>query len=157
MPPAVSVVTIYCGSQSFTFQYTNHAFKLSESGSSSQLKKYCRLSLDLCVKILSVGDCWSDLCEKRPGCLMLLACCQQLESADPKTTRVGCGWAHQQKWWHLFENIFKKGQNAAQQWGMREESVRNSPASTKVRAGGRSVPGTRAEIPLQLVEETIVE
>lgn len=67
MPPAVSVVTIYCGSWSFTFQYTNHAFKLSESGSSSQLKKYCRLFLDLCVKILSMGDCWSDLCEKRPG------------------------------------------------------------------------------------------
>lgn len=61
--------------------------------------------------------------------------------------------------WHLWENMYNKGQNSAQAVRSEGKSTRNDPADTKVReeGGGRDAPGAGAENPLQTVGRTMVE
>lgn len=67
--------------------------------------------------------------------------CPVPATAGPSQSQLAPQWpqdSHSWACWHLWENIFKKGQNATQQWGKKCEE---RPYDTQVREGGGWPPG----------------
>lgn len=78
--------------------------------------------------------------------------CPMPDMACPSGLAAGHSCTLQPHWWHLWENVFKKGKkNATQAEKEGTKGARNSPANTRVRKEGSrgGAPVTRADIPLE--------
>ena len=89
--------------------------------------------------------------EERPGLPRARHSRAQPAPADPT---AGHSRAPRPQWWHLWENVFNKGQNAARQWGVRKnvrETALEHQSERRRRGGGAP------ETLLQPVDMTAVE
>lgn len=110
---------------------------------------YFRL-LCVSVKVWAVEGCRGGLCE-----VGFATCRTQVPPASSSRATAGHSWSPLPCMWHLWETYLRAKYHMAV-WGLRKTVWEPDTKDTEEGVGG-CVPGAGAEIPLQPMEDTMVE